>query len=75
MPYREPVCRWCCATCSAPAIWKLEQAGYRVQRQAGRYLVTTAESATELDDLAQLVAFADAVYAEHWTGREITPSA
>ena len=57
------------------AIWKLEQAGYRVRRQAGRYLVTTAESVTELDDLAQLVAFADAIYADHWTGRKITPSA
>ena len=57
------------------AIWKLEQAGYHVQRQAGRYLVTTAESVTELDDLAQLAAFADAIYADHWTGRKITPSA
>jgi hypothetical protein len=33
------------------------------------------ESVTELDDLAQLVAFADAIYADHWTGRKITPSA
>jgi hypothetical protein len=47
------------------AIWKLEQAGYRVRRQAGRYLVTTAESVTELDDLAQLAAFTDAIYADH----------
>jgi hypothetical protein len=57
------------------AIWKLDQAGYRVQRQAGRYLVMTAESVTERDDLAQLVAFADRVYADHWTHRKITPSA
>jgi hypothetical protein len=57
------------------AIWKLEQAGYRVQRQAGRYLVTTAESVTELHDLAQLAAFADAIYAAHWIGHKITPSA
>jgi hypothetical protein len=34
------------------AIWKLHQAGYRVRWQAGRYLVTTAESVTEVDDLA-----------------------
>jgi hypothetical protein len=57
------------------AIWKLSQAGYRVRRQAGRYLVTSAESVTELDDMAQLAVFADRVYAEHWTGRRITPSA
>jgi hypothetical protein len=57
------------------AIWKLEQAGYRVRRQAGHYLATTPESVTELGDLAQLVAFADRVYADHWTGRKITPSA
>jgi hypothetical protein len=57
------------------SVWKLEQAGYRVQRQARRYLVTTAESVTELHDLAQLMAFADAIYADHWIGRKITPSA
>jgi hypothetical protein len=57
------------------AIWKLEQAGYRVRRQAGRYLVTNSESVSELDELAQLAAFADVVYADHWTGRRITPSA
>jgi hypothetical protein len=57
------------------AIWKLHQAGECVTRQAGRYLVTTAESVTELDDLAQLAVFADAVYADHWTGRRMTPSA
>ena len=57
------------------AVWKLEQAGYRVQRQADRDLVTTPESVTELHDLAELAAFADAVYAEHWNGRKITPSA
>jgi hypothetical protein len=57
------------------AIWKLEQAGYRVRRQAGRYLVTNSESVSELDELAQLRAFADVVYASRWTGRRITPSA
>jgi hypothetical protein len=57
------------------AIWKLEQAGYRVRRQAGRYLVTTPESVTELHDLTQLAAFADAIYADHWVRRKITPSA
>jgi hypothetical protein len=46
-----------------------------VRKQAGRYLVTTPESVTELDDLAQLVALADAIYADHWTRRKITPSA
>jgi hypothetical protein len=46
-----------------------------VHRQAGRELVTTAESVTELQDLAELVAFADRVYADDWTGRKITPSA
>jgi hypothetical protein len=57
------------------SVWKLEQAGYRVRRQAGRYLVTSAESVTELSDLAQLAAFADRVYVDHWTGRRMTPSA
>jgi hypothetical protein len=57
------------------AIWKLDQAGECVRRQAGRELVTNSESVTELQDLAQLVAFADVVYADHWTGRRITPSA
>lgn len=57
------------------AVWKLEQAGYRVRKQADGYLVTTSESVTELDDLAQLAAFADAIYADHWIGRTITPSA
>jgi hypothetical protein len=57
------------------AVWKLHQAGECVRRQAGRYLVTTPESVTELDDVMQLAAFADAIYADHWTGRKITPSA
>jgi hypothetical protein len=56
------------------SVWKLEQAGYRIRRQAGRYLVTTPESVTELDDVMQLAAFADAIYAAHWIGRKITPS-
>ena len=58
------------------AIWKLEQAGYRAQRtERGGYLVTTPERADELDDLAALVAYADAVYERVWTGRKITLSA
>jgi hypothetical protein len=57
------------------SIWKLEQVGYRVRRQARHYLVTSAESVTKLDDLAQLAAFANAIYADHWTKRTITPSA
>jgi hypothetical protein len=57
------------------AIWKLEQGGYRVERQDQRYIVTNAESSDELDDLAQLVAFAEAVYERVWTSRRITPSA
>jgi len=39
------------------------------------YLVTTSENATGLDDVMQLAAFADAIYANHWIGRTITPSA
>ena len=76
------------------SVWKLEQAGYRVRRQAGRQGKIKAESRelkrattsltalifhlsafSSLLSLAQLVAFADAIYAKHWTGRKITPSA
>ena len=57
------------------AIWKLEQAGYRVRKQARGYLVTTSESITELDDLVQLAAFADGIYADHWIKGKITASA
>jgi hypothetical protein len=57
------------------AVWKPHQAGECVWWQAGRELVTTSESVTELDDLAQLAAFADVVYADHWTHRRMTPSA
>jgi hypothetical protein len=57
------------------SVWKLEQAGYHVTRQVGRYLLTTTESVTGLSGLAELAAFADRVYAEHWTGRRMTPSA
>jgi hypothetical protein len=57
------------------SVWKLEQAGECVRRQAGRYLVTTPESVIELQDLAQLAAFADAISADHWIGRKTTPSA
>jgi hypothetical protein len=56
------------------AIWKLEQAGYRVRRQGTHYLVTSLERIDELDDLTQLAAFADAIYADHWTHPKITPS-
>jgi len=42
----------------------------------GRYLVTNHEQAEEeIEDLAQLVVFAEAVYKRVWTGRKITPSA
>jgi hypothetical protein len=47
------------------AIWKLNQVGYRVRKHAGRYLMTRAESVTELSDLAKLAAFADQIYADH----------
>jgi hypothetical protein len=57
------------------ACWKLEQGGYRVQKQGHGYLVTSPSSADDLEDLAQLVALADAVYDRVWTGRRITPSA
>ena len=58
------------------AVWKLEQGGYRVQKQGnGGYLITSANSADEVESLAQLAAFADAVYDRVWTGRRITPSA
>ena len=57
------------------AIWKLEQAGYCVRKQARGYLVTSSESVTELDDLVQLAALADGIYANYWVGHTITPSA
>jgi hypothetical protein len=57
------------------ATWKLEQGGYHVTKRDNGYLLTTAESITELDTLAELVAFAEAVYERVWTGRTITPSA
>lgn len=57
------------------AVWKLEQAGYTVRRDAGRYLVTNNERADELQDLASLAEYAEAVYERVWTGRKITPSA
>jgi hypothetical protein len=59
----------------ARAIWKLEQGGYRMERQGGRYILTSNQQSDELDDLAQLAAFAEAVYERVWTGRRITPSA
>ncbi len=57
------------------AIWKLNQVGYCVRKHAGRYLVTTSESVTELSDLGKPAAFADQTYADHWIGRKITPNA
>jgi hypothetical protein len=57
------------------AIWKLEQVDYRVERQAGRYLITSLDRADELDNLAALVTYAEAVYKRLWAGRTITPSA
>jgi hypothetical protein len=57
------------------AIWKLEQAGYRVRHAAGRYIVTTLERADELDDLASLIDYAEDIYAAHWAGRRLTLSA
>lgn len=39
------------------ACWKLEQGGYRVQKQGHGYLVTSPSNADDLEDLAQLVAF------------------
>jgi hypothetical protein len=41
----------------------------------GRYLVTALNSSDELNNLAQLLTFAEAVYDRIWTGRKITPSA
>jgi hypothetical protein len=57
------------------AVWKVEQASYRVTKRGNGYLLTTPESITQLDTLAELVAFAEAVYERVWTGRKITPSA
>ena len=59
------------------AVWKLSQAGYAVRRdEAGRYIVTGPRRHTyDLAEMAALVALADAIYADHWTGRKITLSA
>lgn len=57
------------------AIWKLREVGYRVQRRNGHYVVANSEKVTELEDLAQLIAFANALYADHWVGRKIILSA
>lgn len=56
-------------------ICKLEQVSYRTTRQGDSYLLTTAESITEINTLADLVVFADAVYEHVWAGRRIMPSA
>lgn len=58
------------------AVWKLGEGGYTVRCAGAGYVVTAPDDATFLvDDLAALVAFADAVYDCVWTGRKITPSA
>jgi hypothetical protein len=58
------------------AIWKLEQGGYWVTpADDGRYLIANQDSIAEVANLAELVAFAEAVYDRVWTGRKITPSA
>lgn len=60
----------------ARAIWQLEQSGYQVYPcGGGRYYLTTVERSKELEDLAQLVVFAEVVYARVWTVQGITPSA
>ena len=57
------------------ALWKVEQAGYHVRKQAGGYLLTTSENISKLDDVMQLAAFADAIDADHWIKYAITLSA
>jgi hypothetical protein len=63
------------------ALWKLEQAGYRVTRpetgaRALWYIVWRGDTEiSSMDNLAALAELADAIYADHWTGRKITPSA
>jgi hypothetical protein len=67
------------------AVWKLEQAGEGKMKAESRELKRATTKLTapmfhlsafrSLLSLAQLAAFADAIYADHWTGRKITPSA
>jgi hypothetical protein len=63
------------------AVWKLEQADYRVTRpvsgaRAGWYVVWRGEAEiASMDNIDALAELADAIYANHWTGRKITPSA
>jgi hypothetical protein len=58
------------------AVWKFGEAGYRVTRQAGLYFVWYGDTETaRMDNLAALVELAEAIYAAHWTGRKITPTA
>ena len=58
------------------ALWKLSQATYAVRKDGAGYLVTSPDGTeAALDDLAALVAFADAIYERVWTKRRITPSA
>jgi hypothetical protein len=63
------------------AIWKLGECGYRVTRptsgiRADWWVVWYGETDTaSMDNLAALVELADAIYADHWTKRRITPSA
>lgn len=57
-------------------MWKLGEGGYIVRRTDTSYVVTGLDGAqTELADLAELIAFADAVYDRVWTGQKTTPSA
>jgi len=58
------------------ATWKLNEGGYIVRKAGAGYIVTGPDGAeSTVDDLAALVAIADAVYDRVWTGRKITPSA
>ena len=58
------------------AVWKLAQGSYTVRRAGAGYVVIGPEGAeATLDDLAALLALADAVYDRVWTHRTITPSA
>lgn len=65
------------------AIWKLEQCGYEVRRQAGGeragwWIVEdkiTGRELAAMEELAALVELADLFYEDHWSGRDITPSA
>jgi hypothetical protein len=57
------------------AIWKLGQAGFTVKKEAGMWIVRDQLEEASVDNLAVLVDLAEAAYANHWTGRKVTPSA